>query len=52
MGISDRIPTANIVLDLKAGSKRSLLQTLAAALSPQGFAHSDSGPKTAFELYR
>lgn len=30
MGISDRIPTANIVLDLKAGSKRSLLQTLAA----------------------
>lgn len=30
MGISDRIPTANIVLDMKAGSKRSLLQTLAA----------------------
>jgi PTS system nitrogen regulatory IIA component len=30
MGISDRIATANIILDLKAGSKRGLLQALAA----------------------
>ena len=30
MSISDRIPTANIVLDLQASSKRTLLQALAA----------------------